>query len=140
MSLHAACPLLDKQKYAANLWVWNTPRQGYPGSPIKQKFRKDPSKNENRPNTQCPSPPPKLKEKKFMQINVIFTNTGTDPRLDKAELFYQNKFWTKIWKDGEPVSVNTYEGHVWNIRSAEGQVIQSFEISAKGGTKQFFEI
>ena len=75
-----------------------------------------------------------------MQINVIFTNTGKDPRLDNAELFYQNKFWTKIWKGGEPVSVNTYEGHVWNIRTAEGEVIQSFEISAKGGTKQFYEI
>lgn len=24
LSLHAACPLLDKQKYAANLWVWNS--------------------------------------------------------------------------------------------------------------------
>ena len=40
-SLHGACPVLSNQKYAANLWVWNTPRSGFKGSPIKKKFQEE---------------------------------------------------------------------------------------------------
>mmetsp|Transcript_21526 Transcript_21526/g.32584 ORF Transcript_21526/g.32584 Transcript_21526/m.32584 type:complete len:306 (+) Transcript_21526:712-1629(+) len=32
-SLHGGCPVLRGDKYAANLWVWNTIRDGFPGAP-----------------------------------------------------------------------------------------------------------
>lgn len=131
LSLHAACPLLDKQKYAANLWVWNTPRQGYPGAPIKEKFRNEEGKNS--PSTQSPAPPT------IFKINAVFTNTGKDHRMDQAELYFQDKFWATIGRGGIPVSVNTYNGHVWNIR-ANGKVVKSFKMSDKQGPKQFYAI
>jgi hypothetical protein len=139
LSLHAACPLLGKQKYAANLWVWNTPRQGYPGAPIKEKFQTDPSRTNGQPNARSPVPPPKLKQDKLKQINAVFTNTGEDRQMDHAELYFQDKFWAAIGKEGSPVSVNTYSGHVWNIR-ANGKVVKSFKITEKDGPKQFHSI
>jgi prolyl 4-hydroxylase len=33
-SLHGGCPVLAGQKYAANLWVWNSHRHGYSEAPI----------------------------------------------------------------------------------------------------------
>uniref|UniRef100_A0A7S3P366 Fe2OG dioxygenase domain-containing protein n=1 Tax=Amphora coffeiformis TaxID=265554 RepID=A0A7S3P366_9STRA len=36
LSLHGACPVLIGDKWAANLWAWNTPRQGFKGSPRKK--------------------------------------------------------------------------------------------------------
>ena len=46
-SLHGGCPVLvEKQKWAANLWVWNAPRLGYPEAPVK--LDKGNSKNKQR--------------------------------------------------------------------------------------------
>ena len=35
-SLHGACPVLHGEKWAANLWVWNAPRDGYPEAATKK--------------------------------------------------------------------------------------------------------
>merc|ERR1712177_178204 len=36
-SIHGGCPVLDGTKWLANLWVWNGPRNTYPGEPKKYK-------------------------------------------------------------------------------------------------------
>ena len=38
-SLHGGCPLLSGGKYAANLWVWNLPRERYPGAPLNKMIK-----------------------------------------------------------------------------------------------------
>merc|ERR1719232_2270054 len=38
-SIHGGCPVLDGTKWLANLWVWNGPRNTYPGEPKKNKKR-----------------------------------------------------------------------------------------------------
>mmetsp|Transcript_5099 Transcript_5099/g.9028 ORF Transcript_5099/g.9028 Transcript_5099/m.9028 type:complete len:653 (-) Transcript_5099:161-2119(-) len=127
-SLHGACPVLNKQKYAANLWVWNTPRSGYAGAPIKEKFRK----NKEQSGASSPSIG-------FLKIVATFHNSGNDPNMKSAELFYEDSFWGKLGPDDPPLAVNTYQGHNWNIKVG-GKVVKALAIQEKDGEKQTFTI
>jgi len=126
-SLHGACPVLSGQKYAANLWVWNTPRQGFSGSPIKEKF-----KNENGESVASPTP-------QFKKIRAVFKNSGKDASMNNAKLHYEDQFWGDLGPTDPGVSVNTYEGHVWNV-FVDGKIVKSWDISEKGGPEQSFTI
>ena len=126
-SIHGACPILAGQKYAANLWVWNTPRQGYPGSPIKEKFRKD---------GESPITAPAIN---YKQIVAAFKNTGEDPTMNNAELYFEDKFWGKLGANDPSLQVNTYQGHEWNVK-VNGQIVKSWTIFEDDGDKQHFII
>lgn len=128
-SLHGACPVLSGQKYAANLWVWNTPRTGYSGSPIKEKFRKDKDKT-------TISAEPSME---FNQIKASFKNLGTDEKMKNAKLYFQEQFWCDLGFDSEPMGVNTYEGHVWNLL-VDGYIVKTWRISEKQGLHQTFSV
>jgi 2OG-Fe(II) oxygenase superfamily. len=96
-SLHGGCPVLHGQKWAANLWVWNGPRGGFPGAPMNPgKERKEDDNN-------------------YEQIHVTFVNTGKDPLFKEAKLYFQDSFWGDFSHGDPPLSVNTYVGHQWNI-------------------------
>jgi hypothetical protein len=127
-SLHGACPVLEGQKYAANLWVWNTPRQGYPGAPIKEKFRKE---GEGGATT---SPTVNFKE-----IKAVFKNSGVEPSLNNAELFFEEQSWGKLGPNDPELGVNTYRGHVWNVK-VDGNVVKTWTINDEGGEQQYFTI
>ena len=120
--------MLSGQKYAANLWVWNTPRTGYRGSPIKEKFRKE------KENIESP-----VSTTEYKQIKATFSNSQKDANMQKAKLFYQDKYWSDIGFDDPPSSVNTYEGHVWNVQ-VDGAVVKTWRISEKQGLQQEFSI
>lgn len=127
-SLHGACPVLNKQKYAANLWVWNTPRQGFPGAPIKEKFRKDRGDSNTSPSAN-----------QFKKITATFQNSGQDGALQEADLYYEDQFWG-ILRNGSPVlSVNTYQGHVWNVK-VNNEIVKTWIISEQDGDVQKFVI
>ena len=126
-SIHGACPVLSGQKYAANLWVWNTPRQGYPGAPIKEKFRKE---------GDSPISAPAIT---FKKIVATFKNTGKDPTMANAELFFEGQFWGKFGADDPSLEVNTYQGHEWNVR-VNGEVVKTWIIFEDEGEKQSFTI
>lgn len=120
-SLHGACPVLNDQKYAANLWVWNTPRVGFAGSPIKKKFQEEEGAA--------------VVFSGNMKINGVFSNSGEDPMMDQAELLYMDTFWGKLGKNDPDVSVNTYQGHVWNVK-VDGKIVKTWEIHEKDGSAQ----
>lgn len=68
-----------------------------------------------------------------------FRNTGKDPALKEAELWYDEaQFWGKLGHGDPDLTVNTYEGHRWNVR-VDGKVIKKFVIQ-KEPTRQVFEI
>jgi hypothetical protein len=128
-SLHGACPVLAGQKYAANLWVWNTPRQGYDGAPMKEKFRKE--KEETNPTS---SPAVNFKE-----ISGTFKNTGKDESMNNAELFFEDQFWGKLGPKDAALGVNTYRGHVWHVK-VDGKIVKSWTINEEDGEKQKFTV
>jgi hypothetical protein len=127
-SLHAACPVLNGIKYAANLWVWNTPRQGFSGSPIKEKFRKEKEKQTLGSPTM-----------EFKKLKANFENAGTDEQMRSATLYFEDQFWGELGFNDPPLGVNTYEGHVWNVM-VDGKVVKTWQISEKRGLKQEFSI
>eukprot|EP00339_Tiarina_fusa_P021934 CAMPEP_0117010004 /NCGR_PEP_ID=MMETSP0472-20121206/8932_1 /TAXON_ID=693140 ORGANISM="Tiarina fusus, Strain LIS" /NCGR_SAMPLE_ID=MMETSP0472 /ASSEMBLY_ACC=CAM_ASM_000603 /LENGTH=630 /DNA_ID=CAMNT_0004712435 /DNA_START=85 /DNA_END=1977 /DNA_ORIENTATION=+ len=125
-SLHGACPVLDGQKYAANLWVWNTPRQGYPGHPVNEKFKK-------KSNPDVSSSP----SVSITQITATFKNSGSDPTMAGAELYYEDQFWGKLGRNDPVLRANTFQGHVWNVKVG-GNVVKTWKIQNEGGEEQDF--
>jgi hypothetical protein len=108
MSKHGGCPVLseEKPKWAANLWAWNTPREGFEGSPVKEGVEK--------------------KEKLPKQLKATFINTQTDPTFQEAELYYdESGYWGKIGFDDQPLVAYTYTGHKVSQTS---EIAESFSV------------
>lgn len=111
-------------QYAANLWVWNTPRAGYKDSPKNPKYK---------PQEEAPPTPPGL-------VVATFRNDGTDPATENAELFYRSgsetTFWAKLGHADPPVSINTYKTHVWVLKNEHGEELKSWTITSSEPSKQ----
>lgn len=111
-SLHGGCPVLSGIKWAANLWVWNGPRVGYAGSP----------KNSKVAEKEDAAPPG--------QLSATFKNIGNDPAFAEAELYFEETLWGEFSHGSPPLSVNTYEGHHWNVhRKSDGKKIKEWYIT-----------
>lgn len=119
MAKHGGCPVLKGTKWAANLWVWNTPRSNFKGAPMRDDV--DPSTLSNN-NPQ--------------QISAVFVNSGKDPAMVDAVLYYESQRWGPLLRD-QPLRSNTYEGHRWNVR-VDDKVVQSWTIGKD--QKQHFVI
>lgn len=116
MSKHGGCPVLEGEKWAANLWAWNTPREGFAGSPIKKDHAKA-------LNGDIPAPGPS-------QLKATFRNSGKDPAFKEAELYYdESGYWGKLGFGDPPLVAFTYEGHRWNIKVGD-KFVKQFVISA----------
>ena len=85
-------------QYAANLWVWNTPRDGYPANPKNPNFKGE-RKEESYPG----------------RITGIFKNSGKNPEFEHAQLYYVDQYWGSLGFGDPEISVNTYPSHVWNV-------------------------
>jgi len=113
-SLHGGCPILHGEKWAANLWVWNTPRRNHPGAPLKTEYHQATTK---KATTNVPT-----------TVSVTFRNSGMDPAVQIAELWYdEGRYWGPLGHDDPPLQFDTYQGHRWNIR-VNGQVVHRFVI------------
>jgi hypothetical protein len=128
--MHGGCPVLSGQKWAANLWVWNTPRLGYDGNPRKANF-KDKSRKASDASA--------AGDAVWKKISATFVNEGADPQFEKAELFFENTFWQKMGPSDPPVLVDTFKGHVWNVR-VDGKVIHSWTITTDEEEQQAFSV
>jgi hypothetical protein len=123
-SLHGGCPVLKGEKWAANLWVWNTPRDGFLGNPKNPNHVEDEDQDGGAPTPQ------------YVQIEATFTNLGNE--YAEAELYYnEDTFWAKLGKD--PVRVNTYQTHKWDVK-VDGKIVKSWTISEEDGEAQTFTL
>jgi len=68
---------------------------------------------------------------------VIFQNTGKDPIMAKAELYYESTRWGPLGHGDPPVSVGSFPGHRWFI-VANGIYAKLFTVSEE--EKQTFAI
>jgi len=96
----------------------NGPRNGYPNAPVNQKAvernAKDKAKGYNKPRN--PNEP--------KQLHAGFKNTGTNPKYKSAKLYFEDTFWGNLGFDDEPLGVNTFKGHRWNVRVGDEVVIR----------------
>jgi hypothetical protein len=118
MSTHGGCPVLEGDKWAANLWVWNTPRQDYDGSPVRQDLI-DAGYIEKVDASSSAS----------QKIKAIFKNSGKDPNMINAVLYYDEAmYWGKLGFNDPPLHSNTFEGHKWNVK-VNDIIVKSWVIS-----------
>jgi hypothetical protein len=111
----------------AKYQVWNTPRTGYNGSPVKQKFAKTRQADQSSPSVS------------HKGVSARFQNSGKDEKLNHAKLFYEDKFWGDLGPNDPKIGVNTFEGHTWNVKVGD-EVVKSFQIKEKDGSTQHFTI
>jgi hypothetical protein len=128
-STHGGCPVLSGQKWAANLWVWSTPRHGYPGNP----------KNPNFKHTAKSRKAEEVANGGFIKVSATFGNKEADPKFDNAELYFENTFWAKMGATDPPIAIDTYKGHVWNVR-VDGKVVRTWTITSDEEEKQYFSV
>ncbi|KAL7540883.1 hypothetical protein ACHAXR_010453 [Thalassiosira sp. AJA248-18] len=102
-SMHGGCPVIHGEKWAANLWVWNAPRGGFPGSPKNQKVVE-----RNRAAGKSPE--------NNLQKKASFTNNQMDEGMKHAKLYFQDTFWGNLGFGDPVLNVNTYEGHQWKVK------------------------
>jgi hypothetical protein len=113
--------VLNGTKWASNLWVWNAPRHEFEYAPRK------------RPEEDRRFPRPA-----HTQLLVEFRNTGGDPTLNEAELYYnEDTHFGKLGPNDPPIAVNTYEGHVWHVK-VQGEIQRTFVIEDK--PRQVFKV
>ncbi len=125
-SLHGGCPVLQGEKWAANLWVWNTPREGFFGSPLNPNAAKEEIKNTDSPTPQ------------YNQVSATFRNTGRDPAFANAELFYDKEtFWGKLGHKDPDLGANTFEGHRWDVK-VDGKIVKTWVVDKED--MQVFEV
>ena len=123
LSLHGGCPVLNGTKWAANLWVWNAPRPEFQGAPLKKPLDDDSTLIAN-------------EESPYKKVIATFENSGDDPRLDQAQLFFEESFFADLSK-GESVRVNTFESHVWHIVTRDGETLHTMTITGERDTESF---
>jgi hypothetical protein len=119
-------------KYAANLWVWNTPRDGYSGNPKNPEYK--PKKNEKKKKAEDAVP--------AGRVTATFRNKGTDIRLVNAKLYFFDGSTDKEWGSlgfGENLSIHTYKTHVWKVM-VDGEVLHTFTIDNEQPTEQEFVV
>lgn len=117
-SHHGACPVLSGEKWAANLWVWNTPREGFDGWPVNAKYQQD---DDDKTEETA---------RNFKQIKATFKNAGTNPKYQHAELYWDKK---QLWGDlghGKQLVANTYQGHQWDVK-VDGEFVQTWHIGSE---------
>merc|ERR1712150_47224 len=117
LAQHGSCPVLNGTKWAANIWVWNGPRNTYPGEPKIHK-----AEQQQQQKTEPASKHPKA-------VLATFKNTGVDPILINAELFFEDQFWSEL-KPGGVASVNTFIGHKWRLK-LNGDVIKEWILDSR---------
>lgn len=122
-SYHGACPVLNGTKLAANLWTWSGIRPEYDGAPLK-KTVSDTTANVIQSST---------------EVKAIFRNDKKDPIYHNAQLFYDNDiFFGNIGINDKPISVNTYIGHIWNVKDKDTQnILITFVVEANKPYQEF---
>jgi 2OG-Fe(II) oxygenase superfamily len=122
LSKHGGCPVLRGSKLAANLWTWSAIRPEYDGGPKRLGAVVDNEDVEGEESSDDLTP---------KSIHVSFRNRGVDERFRSAKLYYdEDGFFGDIGFNSDPIHVNTYAGHRWNVKdSTTNTVLQTFVIA-----------
>ena len=117
-------PPLQGQKWAANLWVWNGPRDGYwTHNPATGKNERPKSGHNAITATDEPGV--------MKSISASFESSD----VIGAQLYWGDQFWDTLTQ-GRGVKVNTFPGHVWNVRMGE-EVVVSWVVGADKPIQRF---
>lgn len=64
----------------------------------------------------------------FEKKTATFVNEGKDPKLEKADLYFnEGQFWVSLGHGDPPAHVNTFEGHEWTLK-VDGKLVRKWRI------------
>ena len=109
-SLHGGCPVLNGTKWAANLWIWNKVRLGYPAAPRKMGAKAWNEKSGIGRDRLIKNP---AKAEEDAARKVIFANRSRKT----VKLHWGTQFFADL-APGQELSVNSFVGHKWNVYRA----------------------
>ncbi|CBN75608.1 conserved unknown protein [Ectocarpus siliculosus] len=120
-SEHGACPVIDGQKWAANLWVWNGPRYGL--SSVDPETGRTVDKAGN---NIVPDP--------TFQVQAAFLNED----VEGASLWFDGKqLWMdRDWRIGETFKINTFLTHRWVVK-VNGAEVKTWLVSERTKDQSF---
>jgi hypothetical protein len=132
LSKHGGCPVLRGTKLAANLWTWSAIRPEFEGGPQRLDVIDD--EEDEGDDSSSDDMTPKA-------IRASFRNLGIDERFRSAKLYYdEDGYFGDIGFNNDPIHVNTYAGHRWNVKDATtNEVLETFVI-ADVNENQSFEV
>jgi hypothetical protein len=133
MSIHGGCPVIHGTKWAANLWVWNGPRNGYMirDEETGRMRRKTADERLGESNSQD--------QQQAQNSQIDNSRPATFVNIDvttEAFLYWEDQLWSKM-EIGTAIDVNTYVGHRWFVL-VNGQKMQWIIDSTQG--RQRFEL
>jgi len=106
-SLHGGCPVVEGEKWSANIWIWNRPRPGN-----DEATDVDRKKNDNG------------------QLTLNFKS-----EVDEAvKMYWESPSGPKEYKElvsGETFTVNTYAGHTWLAKYLDGREVFRYTVDAE---------
>ena len=109
-SKHGGCPVIKGQKWAANLWVWNGPRNGY--------WRKNAVTG-------------KSEKPKVTTVSASFESKD----VIGARLYWEDQLWEELSPE-RAIKVNTFAGHKWNVK-IDNEVVMTWVIDEDRISQRF---
>ena len=116
MSIHGGCPVIKGMNWAANLWVWNGPRNGYMvrdevtglyrrKTPEERAADEELYASEDDNATTKPSPARSIS---FINVDV--------PSEYAPTVYWEDQLWSKM-EIGKRIDVNSFVGHNWFVKA-----------------------
>eukprot|EP00752_Nemacystus_decipiens_P008301 g7421.t1 len=124
-SEHGACPVIEGQKWAANLWVWNGPRYGL--SSVDPETGRTIDKVTTKSGQAVQADP-------TFQVLATFLNKD----VEGASLWFDGKqqWMDGDWKIGHTYSVNTFLTHRWVVM-LNGAEVKEWLVSERQEKQSF---
>ena len=117
--------LSQGQKWAANLWIWNGPRDGYWTRNAVTGKNERPNSNHNAHSSAVEEPATGTSISASFESNDVMG----------AQLYWGEQFWDTL-APGRGVKVNTFAGHVWNVRMGD-DVVLSWTVGSDKQVQRF---
>jgi len=110
LTKHGGCPVLQGEKWVANLFIWNGPRNGYW---IINKGTGE------------------MERPKLGTVSASFESRD----VQGAHLYWEDTAWEEL-APGTPVKVNTFKGHTWHVR-VNGKTVFTWHIDDDRPSQRF---
>ena len=133
MSIHGGCPVIKGTKWAANLWVWNGPRNGYMVRDEVTGLYRRKTPEERAAEEELYASGEEESTTASPARSITFMNVDVPPEYSPT-VYWEDQLWSKM-EIGKRIDVNSFIGHNWFVK-AYGESIP-FTVD-KSTERQFF--
>ena len=115
MSIHGGCPVIKGTKWAANLWVWNGPRNGYMVRDETTGLYRRKTPEERAAEEELYAVEDSETTRASTSRSITFINVDVPPEYAPT-VYWENQFWSKM-EIKKRIDVNSFVGHNWYVKA-----------------------